>query len=151
MWTVNLAVLIYDFSLTLFMNVLSRIFQCNGRTSSSEPGWDPDHAASGVTFSSEDDYEIATCIRTSIIPASVRWYTGEAAQDDFCQDLQDLSEEDGVFALVSPVCCPSACAGTVTAVPETEIVAEMKPSEHGEPHKGSSRGERGEQAECKQS
>lgn len=35
-----------------------------------------------MTFTTEDDYEMATCIRTSILPASVRWYTGDALNDD---------------------------------------------------------------------
>lgn len=84
------------------MNTFDLIICCNDRASFSESGWDPDQAASAVTFSSEDDYEIATCIRTSIIPASVTWYTGEATQDDFCRELEDQHGDEGVFALVSP-------------------------------------------------
>ena len=135
-WTVNLTPEFRDFVCTVFLNFLSHLFQRNGCTYYySESGWDPSHGVSGITFSSEDDYEIATCIRTSIIPASVRWYTGEAAEDDFSRHLQDIPEEDGVSVFDTPVCGPSACAVTVTKVAETEAVAVMKQSEQGGPHR----------------
>ena len=50
-----------------------------------------------MTFTSEDDYEIATCIRTSILPASVRWYTGDAVNNDVIRTSNENENSDDVI------------------------------------------------------
>jgi len=42
----------------------------------------------------ENDYEIGCAIKEQLIPYAVRWYTGEAAPDDYSDDEDEDDEED---------------------------------------------------------
>lgn len=42
----------------------------------------------------DEDYEAALCLREQIIPHAVRWYTGDACEDDDDEDDDDDEEDD---------------------------------------------------------
>jgi len=53
---------------------------------------DDDEAMMGLLM--ENDYEIGCSIRDQLIPFAVRWYTGEAVQDDGLDDDSDEDDEE---------------------------------------------------------
>ncbi|MCD7461898.1 Nucleosome assembly protein 1;4 [Datura stramonium] len=60
-----------------------------------DDGYDMDNdTVEKLQYQMEQDYEIGSTIRVKIIPHAVSWFTGELAENDDSEDMEDEDEED---------------------------------------------------------